>query len=140
MKYLIGSDHAGYELKEQIKKSFKAIEFEDVGCEEPTRVDYTDFANIVGQRIADDPKLKAILVCGTGIGMSIAVNKHNGVRAALCMNSYMAKMSRLHNDSNVLCLGARVSGDGLVEAIVYDWLNTEFEGGRHQQRLDKIIG
>lgn len=139
MKYFIGSDHAGYELKEYIIETFKDIDFQDLGCYDNARVDYTDYANKLGQEISADPSSKGILVCGTGIGMSIAVNKHKGVRASLCNDTYLAKMSRMHNDSNVLCLGHRVIGFGQAEDVIQAWLTTDFEGGRHIDRLAKML-
>ena len=135
---LIGSDHAGFELKSFIKAHFSTITFDDIGCFSHGRVDYPDIANIMGEQISQTVERRGILICGSGIGMSIAVNRYKGVRAALCTDSYLAKMSRLHNDSNVLCLGARVSGMGIVEEMVTIWLNTSYEGGRHQDRLNKI--
>jgi len=139
MKYFIGCDHAGFELKEHIREVFKDVNFEDLGSYDKERVDYTDFANKLGQKISSDPTSRGILICGTGVGMSIAVNKHKGVRAALCTDSYVAKMSRMHNDSNVLCMGHRVIGFGQAEDIVTEWLKAEFEGGRHTDRLAKML-
>ena len=139
MIYLIGSDHAGVEVKDFIKTTFSDTSFKDVGCFGQDRVDYPDIAHIIGEAIRAGTYTRGILICGSGIGMSIAANRYKGVRAALCTDGYLAKMSRVHNDSNVLCLGARVSGLGEIEEMVSIWLNTVFEGGRHQDRIDKLI-
>lgn len=139
MKYFIGSDHAGYDLKAYIIETFKDIEFEDLGCYSKDRVDYTDIANDLAKKISSNSDSKGILICGTGMGMSIAANKHKGVRAALCTDSYVAKMSKMHNDSNILCMGHRVVGFGQAEDIVTSWLEAKFEGGRHTDRLAKML-
>ncbi len=139
-KIAIGSDHAGLPLKEEIIKYFKekSIDYIDYGTNSSDSVDYSDYGKKVAYSVKDGECEKGIVICGTGIGISIAANKVKGIRAALCTNSYMAKMTRLHNDSNVLALGQRVIGVGLALEIVETWLNTKFEGGRHQRRIDKI--
>ena len=136
----IGSDHAGFELKEFLKKYLEKnnIDFTDVGCYNIQNVDYPDIAKEVCQAIIDGKAEKGILVCGTGIGISIAANKFNGIRAALCSDTYSAKLTRLHNDANVLCMGGRVIGQGLAQDITDVFLKTEFEGGRHLNRIKKI--
>ena len=141
MKYYIASDHAGIELKKFIVKLFenKNIEIKDLGPSEASRVDYPDFAAKVCESvIGDDYKSFGILICGSGLGMSMSANKFPGIRAALCHNEYSAKMAREHNDANVICLGERVSGLGMVENILESWLAGSFEGGRHSGRIEKI--
>lgn len=140
MNIVIGSDHGGYELKEQVKDLLAELghEITDVGCHSPESVDYPDIAQELSARVVDNTSKCGILICGTGIGMSIAVNRDERIRAALCHDEYTARMSREHNDANVLCLGARVSGLGVADAIVRAWLSTEFAGGRHQRRIDKF--
>lgn len=136
----IGSDHAGFRLKTLIKDYFKDenIEFIDYGTDSEESVDYPDFIFMVAKSVVEKKVDKGIVICGSGIGASIVANKINGIRAARCENEYVAKYSRLHNDANVLALGERVMGSDLALSIVKTWLNTEFEGGRHQRRLDKI--
>ena len=139
MKIAIASDHAGFDLKEHIKKALESfhVPYHDYGPEGTESVDYPDYAAVVAQRVQDGDR--GILCCGTGIGMSIAANKFHGVRAALCKDVYTAQMSREHNDSNILVLGARTMTDlNEVTSIVQAWLETEFGGGRHQRRVDKI--
>lgn len=140
MKIAIGSDHGGFAVKEEILRFLQDLgnEIEDVGCFGSDSVDYPDFAGRVCELIGDKSCEKGILICGTGIGMSIAANKNKNknIRAALCHDSYTARMSRQHNDANILCLGARVLGIEVIIDMVGIWLETEFEGGRHQQRLD----
>ncbi|MFN3598724.1 MAG: ribose 5-phosphate isomerase B [Aquificaceae bacterium] len=136
----IGSDHAGYTLKEKIKefllsKGYKVIDF---GTKSTESTDYPLFAREVCLAVQRGEAQRGILVCGTGIGMSITANKFKGIRAALCMNEYMARMSRKHNDANVLCLGDRIIGDDLALSIVEVWLSTDFEGGRHEKRVRLI--
>ncbi|MBI3873721.1 MAG: ribose 5-phosphate isomerase B, partial [Arcobacter sp.] len=120
MKYYIGADHAGIEIKRFVKELFekKGHTVEDLGPFDTLRVDYPDYASKVCEAVLSDNGSKGILICGSGIGMSMAANKFAGIRAALCHNEYSAKMARQHNDANVLCLGERVSGYGMVEAIV----------------------
>lgn len=135
----IGCDHAGCEMKKAIidALSEKGFEFKDIGCNGES-CDYPVIAEAVCGEITSGGCEKGILVCGTGIGMSIAANKINGIRAALCTDSFSAKYTRLHNDSNVMCLGARTLGIGLAVELVDIFLSTEFEGGRHQRRIDLI--
>jgi ribose 5-phosphate isomerase B len=116
----------------------KGIEVEDLGTYSTDSVDYPDFAHKVAEAVSQNPGTKGILICGTGIGMSLAANKHKGIRAALCHDAYTAEMARRHNDANILCFGARVVGKGEIESILEAWLNTEFEGGRHERRVKKI--
>ncbi len=135
----IGCDHAGYEMKLAIKKALseKGFTFADLGCNgEPC--DYPVIAKAVCEKVLSGECEKGILVCGTGIGMSIAANKIHGIRAALCSDSFSAKFTRMHNDANVLCIGARVLGTGLALELSEIFLTTEFEGGRHIKRLDLI--
>ena len=138
-KILIASDHGGYRLKNDILKHIKqlGLDIEDYGCYNPEPCDYPVYAKLVAEEVAKN-NVRGILVCGTGIGMSIAANKVNGIRASHCTDTFSAKMTRMHNDSNILCLGERITGTGLAIDIVDMWLNTEFEGGRHQKRLDMI--
>jgi len=140
MKYYIGADHAGIEIKKYVKGLFEDLghEVEDLGPYDTSRVDYPDFAQKVCEAVLKDDNSKGILICGSGIGMSMAANKFDGIRAALCHNEYSAQMARQHNDANVLCMGERVSGYGMVEAIVKAWNSNEFEGGRHEGRVEKI--
>jgi ribose 5-phosphate isomerase B len=140
MKVIIGSDHGGYDLKVAIKEflSSKDIEIIDVGIESLVSCDYPEVAKKLAREVLKTGE-KGILVCGTGIGMSIAANKYDGIRAALCSDTYSARMTREHNDSNVLCLGERVLGKGLAQDIVWTWLNTEFsQGERHKNRIALI--
>jgi len=139
-KIVIASDHAGYELKENIKECLKAngISVEDLGPDNSDRVDYPDYGTKIAKAVSDDENLNGIVICGTGIGMSIVVNRFPKVRGTLCADVYTAKLCRQHNDSNVLILGGRVVGKGLAYEIVNTWLETPFEGGRHSDRLKKI--
>ena len=136
----IGCDHGGYTLKCEIMKHLaeRNIEFKDYGCGGET-VDYPDIAEKVCADVAEGRAERGILICGTGIGMSMAANKVKGIRAAVCGDCFSARFTRLHNDANVLCLGARVIGAGLALQIVDEFLNAGFEGGRHQTRVDKIM-
>ncbi len=136
----IGCDHGGFELKEHIIKHLedKGVEFKDYGTYSEDSVDYPDYAKKVCNAITEGEADKGILICGTGIGISIAANKHKGIRAALCSDVYSTKMTRMHNDSNVICLGGRVTGRELAFMIVDTWLDTKFEGGRHSMRIAKI--
>jgi len=139
MKIAIASDHGGYELKEQIKSILESlrIEYEDFGTNGIESVDYPDYAAMVAKQVQHGDR--GILCCGTGIGMSITANKFKGVRAALCHDEYTARMSRQHNDANVLVLGGRVQHTlQEVSSMIGAWLQTEYEGGRHQRRLEKI--
>ena len=141
-KIIIASDHGGFELKTRIFEhlKMKGYDITDYGCYSPESCDYPVFAKKVANEVSNNSEIKGILVCGTGIGMSITANKIIGIRAALCTDTFSARMTRMHNDSNVLCLGERVTGTGLALDIVDTWLNTEFEGGRHQKRIDMIEG
>jgi len=140
MKVAIGADHAGYELKEQLLRMLRedGVEVEDVGTFSADSVDYPDFAAAVGRKVASGEAERGILVCGTGIGVAIAANKLDGVRAASCHDHFTARMARAHNDANVVTVGARVVGVGVAEEIVRTFLDTPFEGGRHGRRVDKI--
>lgn len=139
----LGSDHAGFELKEQIKSYLNTItnhklEINDWGCYSEDRVDYPDFAHKVAEQVSDGKADLGILVCGSGNGISMAANKWEGIRCALCWNSEIANMARLHNDANILSLPGRYIS--LEEAIkcIDEFLNTDFEGGRHSERIQKI--
>ncbi|MGE4298669.1 MAG: ribose 5-phosphate isomerase B [Desulfovibrionaceae bacterium] len=134
---IIGSDHAGFALKETVKAHLLAAghTVTDLGPETATSCDYPVFAHKVCERVLKESAL-GILVCGTGIGMSMAANRVAGIRAALCTNEYLARMTRLHNNANVLCLGERVVGPGLAASIADVFMATDFEGGRHQRRID----
>lgn len=136
----IGSDHAGYALKVEMMKHLeeKGVEFTDCGCNGES-VDYPDIAEKTCEMVTSGNADKAILICGTGVGISISANKIKGIRAALCGDWYSAKYTRLHNDANVLCMGGRVIGAGLAAEIVDVFLETEFEGGRHARRVEKIM-
>lgn len=140
MKIAIGADHGGYEMKLVIKTKLENDGYEvlDYGTHSNESVDFPDFSKQVTKAVTEEEAKLGILICGTGIGMSIAANKVKGIRAALVGDVFSAKATREHNNSNVLCLGARVTGLGLAEMIVDTWLNAEFEGDRHQKRLDKI--
>src|SRR5215471_16707611 len=140
MKISLGADHAGFELKEKIKQLLlrEGLEVNDQGTISSESVDYPDFARKVGEDVASHKADLGILVCGTGIGMSIAANKVPGVRAANVSTEYEAQISREHNDANVLTLGARLISDQNAFQIVLKWLETPFAGGRHQRRVEKI--
>ncbi len=137
---VIGSDHGGLELKEAVKDSLtsRGIAVEDYGTDNGDSVDYPDFAEKVAGAVSSGDVALGILVCGTGIGMSIAANKFPGVRAALATDEFMAQMAKQHNNANILVLGGRVLSVDLAIKMVNVWLDTAYEGGRHQQRLDKI--
>lgn len=140
LKIAIGSDHGGLQYKESIISKFNSEEFEfiDVGTYTPDSCDYPVIAKQVSEKVVNGEADRGILICGTGIGMSIAANKVKGIRAALCGETYSARLTRQHNDSNVLCLGQRVIGESLAFDIVEIWLKTEFDGGRHQRRVDML--
>jgi ribose 5-phosphate isomerase B len=140
MKVAIGSDHRGYLLKEQIKSAFSPqnIEFKDFGTNSREPCDYPEYALAVAEAVARGQADRGILICGTGNGMLIAANKVKGIRAATAFSPEMARLSRLHNDANVLALAADHIDPQLVPKIVKVWLETPFEGGRHQRRLDRI--
>jgi ribose 5-phosphate isomerase B len=141
MKIALGADHAGYELKDKIRRKLEAEHYEvtDEGTMSSESVDYPDFARKVGEDVASRRADLGILVCGSGIGMAMAANKVPGIRAANVTSEYEAQMSREHNDANVLALGARILDDDKAYAIVEKWLHAEFAGGRHQRRVDKIM-
>jgi ribose 5-phosphate isomerase B len=141
VKLAIGADHGGVELKQEIVKflqSIKNIDISDFGTTTKESVDYPDYGRTVSEAVSKGTVDRGILICGTGIGMSIVANRFPRVRAALCHDNFTARMSRLHNDANVLVMGERVIGRGVALDIVKVWLETEFEGSRHQRRLDKI--
>jgi len=137
---IIGCDHAAYPLKEKVKAHLieKAIDVEDVGTDSETSVDYSDYGVKVASEISTGRFDRGILLCGTGLGMSMVANKFSHVRAALCNDLFSAIMSRRHNDANILVMGGRVIGEALAGEIVNAWLETSFEGGRHQERLDNF--
>ena len=140
-KIAIGSDHAGYNLKLKIKAHLESrgIEVLDLGTDSPASCNYTIFAHAVCEAVTSGTAPLGILVCGTGIGMSMAANKHAGIRAACCENTFSARMTRMHNDANMLAMGARVVGVDLGRMIAEIFLTTGFEGGRHQRRVDQIM-
>ncbi len=141
MKIAIGSDHRGYGAKERIKALLQGLgaEITDHGAFDNRPCDYPDIGLAVAQAVSHGDVDRGILFCGSGIGMSITANKVHGVRAALCHDELTAQMARRHNDANILCLPADLVGDALMQSIVRMWLNTEFEGGRHARRVDKIV-
>jgi len=136
----VGSDHGGYELKEEIKKHLESlgIAYKDFGSFDGNAVDYPDIAVPLAKAIAAGDYEKGFLCCGTGIGISIAANKVKGIRAACCSDCFSAKLTRQHNDANILCMGGRVVGKGLGLMMVDIFLNTEFEGGHHIKRIQKL--
>ena len=139
-KIFISSDHAGYKLKEEIKSYLlkKKISFLDIGPHNDNRVDYPDFAHKVARRVKANKNNIGILVCGSGMGMNIAANRHKNIRAAQCFNLKSTKLSRLHNDANIITLGSRLLNKRLALTCVIAFLNTKFEGGRHLKRIKKI--
>lgn len=140
MKVIITGDHAGMVLRNVAKEVLDELgfEYEDVGADCTSSVDYPDYALPAAERIANGEFDRGIFICGTGIGISISANKVQGIRCALTHDVFSAKATRLHNDSNVLAMGERVIGAGLAKEIIHAWLTTEFEGGRHQNRVNKI--
>ncbi|MGD6816529.1 ribose 5-phosphate isomerase B [Metabacillus sp. 84] len=140
MKVAIASDHGGMKIREEIKSLMDemGISYEDLGCECNQSVDYPDYAVPVAEKVASGEADRGILICGTGIGMSIAANKVKGIRCALVHDVYSARLTREHNDSNVLAMGERVIGPGLARDIAKTWLQSNFEGGRHANRIGKI--
>ena len=138
-KIVIASDHAGYSLKEYIKKFFKRkkLSIKDIGTKSVESVDYPDYAHKLSRKIVKKQNI-GILVCGSGMGMSMSANKHKNIRAALCYSVKNAKLSRLHNDANVITLGERLIGKNLAFKCINAFLNTKFEGGRHLKRVKKI--
>ncbi len=137
---IIGSDHAAYELKEKIKAYLmdKGYRVEDAGTQSEASVNYVTYGKKVAGAVSNGQYLKGILLCGTGLGMSMVANRFANVRAALCSDIFSAKMSRVHNDSNILVLGGRIVGDVLAFELVQTWLDTGFEGGRHLERIQAI--
>ncbi|MBU5214596.1 MULTISPECIES: ribose 5-phosphate isomerase B [Heyndrickxia] len=140
MKVALASDHGGIHIREEIRKLLEelGIEYEDFGCNCEGSVDYPDYALPVATKVANGEFDRGILICGTGIGMSIAANKVKGIRCALVHDVFSAKATRQHNDTNVLAMGERVIGPGLALEIAKVWLTTEFEGGRHSRRIEKV--
>ncbi|HHC11211.1 MAG TPA: ribose 5-phosphate isomerase B [Campylobacterales bacterium] len=140
MKFYIATDHAGYAVKEFTKEVVKSLGHEiiDLGPDSADRVDYPDFAKKCANAVIEDRGSFGILICGTGIGISISANKVAGIRAGLCHDAYTASMCRAHNDANILAFGERVVGKGVIESMIEAFCNTEFEGGRHAGRVDKI--
>jgi len=139
-KIFISSDHAGFKLKEEIKShlSKKKISFKDMGPFNNDRVDYPDYAHKVARKVKTNKNNVGILVCGSGMGMNIAANRHKNIRAAQCFNLKSTKLSRLHNDANIITLGSRLLNKKLALNCVNTFLNTKFEGGRHSKRIKKI--
>lgn len=137
---VVACDHAGLPLKEEVLAALGELgrDFEDIGTHDSASVDYPDYAHRAVRLVTDGKHALAILICGSGVGMSMAANKHAGARAVVCSEPYSAAMARRHNDANVLCFGARVVGPGLAREIVEAFLGQEFEGGRHSRRVDKI--
>ena len=140
MKIVIGSDHAAYELKEAIKEKLisEGHEVIDVGCDSTESVDYPKYGHAVGRTVASGEAERGIAVCGSGIGISIACNKVPGIRAALCTSVEMAEMCRRHNNANVVCMGARMISQELAFDIIDKWMTTDFEGGKHERRINEI--
>ncbi len=140
MKIAIGGDHSAYRIKEEMKARLVALghEVEDVGTHSEESVDYPDFAEQVARAVAGGRADRGVLMCGTGIGMSIAANKISGVRAALVTDEFTGEMSRRHNDANVFCAGVRVLPPTKIGELLEAWLKTPFEGGRHERRVEKI--
>ena len=139
-KIFISSDHAGFKLKEEIKShlSKKKISFKDIGPFNDDRVDYPDYAHKVARKVKTNKSNVGILVCGSGMGMNIAANRHRNIRAAQCFNLKSTKLSRLHNDANIITLGSRLLSKKLALTCVIAFINTKFEGGRHLKRIKKI--
>ncbi len=139
-KIVIGCDHAGYDLKLKVTEHLKAknIEVEDIGTNSTASCDYPDFADALCKKIISGEYERGILICGTGIGMSMAANKHAGIRAACCSDTFSARLTRLHNDANVLCFGARVVGEGLAYELCDLFVSTDYEGGKHARRVAMI--
>jgi ribose 5-phosphate isomerase B len=140
MKFYIATDHAGIDLKDYTVELLKEKGHEviDIGPFTRDRVDYPDYALKVSKLVLENPDSHGILICGSGIGMSIVANRHNGIRAALCHDAYTAVVARGHNDANILCFGERIIGKGVAESILDAWIATGFEGGRHANRVAKI--
>jgi ribose 5-phosphate isomerase B len=136
----IGSDHAGFALKAKVADWLAAAGYQvlDLGTDGTSSVDYPDFGRAVGEAVASGRAEKGVIVCGSGIGISIAANRVPGARAALCMTGLMARLARQHNDANILALGERLIGEAVARDCLDEFLNTDFEGGRHQRRVDKL--
>lgn len=136
----IASDHAGITLKTEISRVLQelGLDVEDLGPTETRSVDYPDYAHLLAKAVSDGRVERGVLICGTGLGMSMAANRHPGVRAALCHDAYTAEMARRHNDANILCMGARVIGGGVADQMVTVFFETPFDGDRHQRRVAKI--
>lgn len=141
MNIAIGCDHAGVSFKQELMNflTSQGVSFTDCGCYNNDSVDYPDIAKLVCDKVNQKECTYGVLICGTGIGISIAANKIDGIRAALCHDYFSTKYTRLHNDANVICFGARVIGTGLAVELLNVFLTTGFEGGRHQTRVDKIM-
>lgn len=137
-KIVIASDHGGYTYKQAIQDKFSEYEWLDIGVDSPDSVDYPDFAHALADKIKSGDADTGILICGTGIGVSIAANRHEHIRSALCTDTTMARLTRAHNNANVLALGERIIGLETAFDVVETFLNTKFEGGRHERRVNKI--
>ena len=137
-KVFLANDHAGFELKNELKEAIKGLGYEvvDLGTNDKNSVDYPDYAHLLASKL--EPNCDGVLVCGTGIGISIAANRHENVRCALCHDEFTARLAREHNDANVIAFGARVIGAGVAISAVEAFLKTEFAGGRHERRVKKI--
>lgn len=137
----IGNDHVAYDMKLEIIEYFKSkgLEYLDCGANTKDQVDYTDFGYAVAKLVSQGKCDRGVLICGSGVGISISANKVNGIRCVVCSEPYSAKLSRQHNNTNILAIGSRVVGIGLAKMILDEWLEAEYEGGRHQKRIDKII-
>ena len=137
-KVFLASDHAGFELKNELKEAIKGLGYEvvDLGTNDKNSVDYPDYAHLLASKL--EPNCYGVLVCGTGIGISIAANRHENVRCALCHDEFTARLAREHNDANVIAFGARVIGAGVAISAIEAFLKTEFAGGRHERRVEKI--
>ena len=137
-KVFLASDHAGFELKNELKEAIKGLGYEvvDLGTNDKNSVDYPDYAHVLASKL--EPNCYGVLVCGTGIGISIAANRHENVRCALCHDEFTARLAREHNDANVIAFGARVIGAGVAISAAEAFLKTEFAGGRHERRVQKI--
>ncbi|MBE0495040.1 MAG: ribose 5-phosphate isomerase B [Campylobacterales bacterium] len=140
MKFYIGTDHAGFSIKDEVIALLRArgCEVVDLGPTSDARVDYPDFGHKVALAVLEDAGSFGIVICGTGIGISLAANKHHGIRAALCHDAYTAQMARGHNNANILAFGQRIVGLGVIESMIDAFISTPFEGGRHAMRVDKI--
>ncbi len=141
MKIVLACDHGGFQLKETVKEHLviNGYDVNDIGVYNTESVDYPDYGKKAAENVAGNEADRGIVICGTGIGISIAANKVKGIRCALCTNEFMARMSRMHNNANMLALGERVIGKGLALNIVDAWLSTDFEGGRHERRVNKLM-